>query len=157
VLQQMGVMRKLRVYLDSSVIGGAFNTRIAEATKPFWEAFYSGRVIVIASDILEDELRKAPQRARDFFDSLPQSQVERVVSTRESEKLAAHYVTEGVVSESSLDDCAHVALATLANADVIVSWNLKHMVKRSEEYKKVNAKLGYPQINIQTPDKEMMK
>ena len=150
-------MRKLRVYVDSSVIGGAFNTRIAEATKPFWDAFFRGEIVIIASDILADELRNAPQRARDFFDSLSPAQIERVVSTKESEKLAAQYVAENVVTESSLDDCAHIALATLANADVIVSWNLKHMVKRSEEYKKVNAKLGYPQINIQTPDKEMTK
>ena len=148
-------MKKLRVYVDSSAIGGAFNKRTAQETRPFWDAFVHGEIVIIASDILEDELRKAPQRAREFFYALPEAQVEQVVSTDESDALAEKYIADGVVSEESLDDCKHVAMATLANADVIVSWNLKHMIKRSEEYKKVNAKLGYPQINIQTPDKEL--
>ena len=148
-------MRTVRVYVDSSVIGGAFNTRIAEATKPFWDTFFHGEIIIIASDVLEDELRKAPQRAQDFYADLPPSQIEKIVSTDESDTFAERYIVDGVVSKESLDDCKHVAMATLAGADVIVSWNLKHMVKQSEEYKKVNAKLGYPRINIQTPDKEI--
>ena len=146
-----------RVYVDSSVVGGAFNTRTAKDTKPFWDAFFRGEIIIIASDILEGELENAPQRARDFYADLPKSQIERVVSTDESDALAERYVTDGVASNESLDDCKHIAMATLVNADVIVSWNLKHMVKRNEEYKKINAKLGYPQINIQTPDKEIVK
>ena len=147
--------KPIRVYLDSSVIGGAFNTRIAKETKPFWDAFQRGEFIVIVSDILEDELVNAPQRARDFYTNLPKSQVERIVSTQKSDDLAKQYIADGVVSNESLADCKHVALATIAKASVIVSWNLTHMVKRSDEYKKVNAKLGLPQISIKTPDKEL--
>jgi len=145
-----------RVYIDSSVIGGAFNTRTAKETKPFWDTFFRGDIIVIASDILEGELKDAPQRAQDFYADLPKLQIERVVSTDESDTLAEKYIADGVVDDESLNDCKHIAMATLAHADVIVSWNLKHMVKRNEEYKKVNAKLDYPQINIQTPDKEIV-
>ena len=148
-------LKKLRVYVDSSAVGGAFNKRTAKETKPFWDAVQNGDIVVIVSDVLEKELQSAPQRAKDFYDDLPKSQVERVTSTVKSNELATQYIVEGIVDEISIDDCRHVALATIVNADVIVSWNLKHMVKRSDEYKRVNAKLGYPQINIQTPDEEL--
>jgi hypothetical protein len=108
---------------------------------------------VIVSDVLEDELENAPERANNFYDSLPKSQTERFVSTAESDLLANQYIAEGVIDKSSLDDCRHIAIATLANADVLVSWNFKHIVNddRIRGYNSVNMKLGYPQINIRTP------
>ncbi len=145
--------RTRRIYLDSTIIGGAFNKRISEQTKPFWDAFRRGEFIAIVSDILEEELQKAPKRARDFYASLPASQIERVVSTAESNDLAAQYVADGVVDKASLNDCKHVALATIARADVIVSWNMKHLsnIDKKRGYNSVNLKLRYPQIEIQPP------
>ena len=142
-----------RVYVDSSVVGGAFSQRFAQDTKPFWDAVQNGEITIIVSDILAAEVEPAPKIVRDFFDMLPESQIERVVSTQESNHLAAQYIAENVVGRSSLDDCKHIALATLAHADVLVSWNFKHIVNvtRILGYNSVNMKLGYPQINIRTP------
>jgi len=143
----------LRIYVDSSAVGGAFNPRTANDTKPFWDAVQNGEIVVIMSDVLNSEAENAPQCVRDFLDSLPTSQVERVVSTEESNALADQYIAEKVVGPTSLDDCRHIALATLANADVLVSWNFKHIVnvKRIRGYNSVNMKLGYAQIDIRTP------
>ncbi len=143
-----------RVYVDSSVVGGAFNKRIAEETRPFWDAVRRGEIIVILSDVLDDELKSAPNRAKKLVDDLPVSQIERVLSTEESDALAGQYLDENVVGESSFFDCKHVALATIAYADVLVSWNMKHMVHidRKRGYNSVNLKLGYPQIEILTPN-----
>jgi len=142
-----------RVYIDSSVVGGAFSQRFAQDTKPFWDAVRNGKIMIIVSDILVAEVEPAPKIVRDFFDTLPESQIERVVSTQESNHLAAQYIVENVVGHSSLDDCKHIALATLAHADVLVSWNFKHIVNvtRILGYNSVNMKLGYSQINIRTP------
>jgi len=145
--------RKKRVYVDSSVVGGKFNTRLAEQTKPFWDAVERGEITIIVSDVLIDELEGAPERAREFYRSLPESLIERVDSTGESDTLAKRYIAEGVVGESSLDDCRHIALATIARADVLVSWNFKHIVNvdRIRGYNSVNEKLWYPRIEIRTP------
>ncbi len=142
-----------RIYVDSSAVGGAFNKRLAEQTRPFWDAVQRGELIVILSDILDDELRKAPQRAKELIAGLSQSQSERVVSTLESNELASRYIVERVVGPTSLDDCKHIALATLACADVLVSWNFKHIVNidRIQGYNSVNMRLGYQQIEIRTP------
>ena len=147
-------MRKIkRIYVDSSAVGGVFNDRTAEQTKPFWNAFERGEFVVIVSDILKNEVEPAPKCVRDFLVAFPESQIEQVASTEESNALAAQYVAEKVVGPTSLDDCKHIALATIAKADVLVSWNFKHIVNidRIRGYNSVNMKLGYPQIEIRTP------
>ncbi len=142
-----------RVYVDSSAVGGVFNARVAEQTQPFWDAVERGEVTIILSDVLKNEVDAAPQCVRDFFASLPESQIERVVSTKESDALAERYIAENVVGPTSLDDCKHIALATLAKADVLISWNFRHIVNATRilGYNSVNMKLGYSQINIRTP------
>jgi hypothetical protein len=82
----------------------------------------------------------------------PKSQIERLASTEIANTLAMQYILKGVVSEKKLNDCKHVALATL-HADGIVSWNLKHMVKREKLYNNVNAAEGYRVTKIVTPNK----
>ena len=142
-----------RVYVDTSVVNGAFAQRFAQDTMPFWNAVRKGEIIVIFSDVLAGEVERAPQHVRDFYDSIPQAHIEQITLTEESDALAERYVIENVVGKSSLDDCKHIALATLANADVLVSWNFKHIVNdnRIRGYNSVNMKMGYPQINIRTP------
>jgi len=142
-----------RVYVDTSVIYGAFAQRFVQETKPFWDAVINGKIRVILSDVLEQEVNRSPAHVREFYHELPKIQIERIVSTEESNRLAAQYVVENVVGKSSLDDCRHIAIATLVHADVLVSWNFKHIVNidRIHGYNSVNMKLGYPQINIRTP------
>jgi hypothetical protein len=78
--------------------------------------------------------------------------------TSEVESLADTYISEKVVGETSFADCAHIALATINKADILASWNFKHIVNidRIRGYNAVNLKLGYPMIEIRTP-KEIFK
>ncbi len=133
-------------------IGGLFN-QYAEQMKPFWNAVREGHIGIIVSDILDAEVKKAPKIVRDFYNGLPESQIERIVSTEKSDALAAQYIVENVVGPTSLDDCKHIALASLNYADVLVSWNFRHVVNATRilGYNSVNMKLGYAQINIRTP------
>jgi len=140
-----------RVYVETSVVGGVFDKEFDLQSELFWDKVQKSEIVVIVSDLLTTELEGAPKHVRDFFDGLPKSQVERVFATEESNRLAAQYISENVVGESSLDDCRHIAMATLAHADVLVSWNFKHIVNRREGYNGVNKRLGYPEIEIQTP------
>ena len=146
-------LKNKRIYVDTSVVNGAFAQRFAQDTLPFWNAVRHGEIIIIASDLLADELENAPVHIREFFDKIPISQIERIVLTVETENLAAQYIAGKVVGQSSLDDCRHIALATIARADVLVSWNFKHIVNTSRirGYNSINMKLGYPQIDIRTP------
>ena len=145
-----------RVYIDSSVVSGMFDSNDHPVkVKPFWDAVFNGKIRVILSSILDDELESAPQHIRDFYKSIPESQIERGVSTEESNRLAALYIAAGIVSPKHIIDCRHVALAAVTCADVLVSFNCRHIVNfnRIDRYNAINTVLGYHKIKILTPDK----
>jgi hypothetical protein len=83
----------------------------------------------------------------------PNDRFERIELTQEALNLADQYIIEKVVGRTSLEDCRHIALATVNRVDVLASWNFKHIVNldRIKGYNSVNLKLGYPLIEIRTP------
>ena len=85
-----------RVYVDNSVVSGMFDTHMPERVYQmgrFWQMVIDGKIKIIASDVLREELEKAPQVVQDFFDDLPKTQIERIESTIESDNLAAQYTS----------------------------------------------------------------
>ncbi len=54
-------------------------------------------------------------------------------------------------------DAQHIAIATVARVDVLVSWNFKHIVNlsRIHGYNSVNLRQGYSMIEIRTPREVM--
>ncbi|MDR2757514.1 MAG: hypothetical protein LBC20_17615 [Planctomycetaceae bacterium] len=142
-----------RVYPDTSVVGGIFDDEFRKQTYPFWNAVSNCEIQIIVSDILEKELELAPKQIAVFFENLPESQKEYVKATEESDSLADQYIAAKVVGQTSRDDCRHIAIATISHADVLVSWNFKHIVNvnRICGYNAVNMLFGYPQIEIRTP------
>ena len=150
-------MRELpeRVYVESSVVSGVFDSNDHPVrVKPFWDAVFAGKIRVVLSDTLEDEIALAPQHVREFYRTIPESQIEQIVATDESNRLSARYIAEGIVTENSKNDSRHVALASVARVDVLVSFNCTHIVKlnRIRKYNAINVLLGYPTIEIRTPD-----
>lgn len=77
----------------------------------------------------------------------------RVELTEEAIKLADTYIDEKVVGKSSLEDCRHIAMATIYKVDVLASWNFKRIVNldRIKGYNSVNLRLGYSMIEIRSP------
>ncbi len=98
---------------------------------------------IIYSEVTEKELINAPDRVKDLIRSLPCNEVDFVELTEETVVFAQAYITEKVVGKTSLDDCLHIALATIHKADYLVSWNFKHIVNvgRIRGYNSVNIKL----------------
>jgi hypothetical protein len=81
------------------------------------------------------------------------SHIEALALSREAEDLAAAYIEEGAIAAGMRADSLHIALATVARVDVLVSWNFKHIVnlKRIHAYNAVNLKRGYPLLEIRSP------
>lgn len=84
---------------------------------------------------------------------LPNESTEYVKSDVETAELAKKYIEEGVVGATSYADCLHIALATIHNANILVSWNFKHIVNvvRIVGYNSVNTSEGYKPIDIRSP------
>lgn len=79
--------------------------------------------------------------------------MERVAMTDETVTLRDRYIEAGILAPIRLDDAAHVALATVAEADLIVSWNFRHLVhfEKIRQYNAVNLTLGHKSIEIRSP------
>ncbi len=105
------------------------------------------------SELLDLELTGAPQNVRDLLLQFSPDKFERVQLTEEVIKLADTYISDKVVGKTSLEDCRHIALATINRVDVLASWNFKHIVNldRIKGYNSVNYRLGYPMIEIRSP------
>lgn len=142
-----------RFYFDTSVFGGVFDIEFEESTLQLFERVKLGRVVCVFSDLTEAELLGAPENVKDYFKDLPKQNMERVIVTDEILVLASRYVTEKVVGQTSFDDCIHIATATIYKADILVSWNFKHIVNvyRIRGYNSVNIRLNYQSLEIHSP------
>ena len=143
----------MRLYLDTSVYGGYFDTEFETWTKPLFECIGEGLHSVIRTPLVELELLGAPVQVQELYASLPKAAKEAVVTNLMIDELALEYIRARVVGESSMADCQHIALATLINADVLVSWNFKHIVNvtRIRGYNSVNMRHGLRLLDIRTP------
>jgi hypothetical protein len=107
----------------------------------------------VYSDLTETELLNAPENVRGFFKELPKENLERVIVNDEILVLASKYIDEKVVGKTSFDDCIHIATATLSKADILVSWNFKHIVNvyRIRGYNSINIRSNYQLLEIRSP------
>ena len=140
-------------YLDTSVFGGYYDDEFSANTIPFFERIIDERIQIFVSQLLIAELAEAPDEVRELLNEIPQEQRSFVELTKEARTLANKYIEEKVVGQTSRADCQHIAMATLAKADVLVSWNFKHIVNldRIRGYNGINLLMGYNQIEIRTP------
>jgi len=145
--------RKLLLYLDTSVIGGYYDAEFEKETKFLFDDIIKGEFDVLYSSITEDELIKAPAPVKELINRIPNDSKQRIVLTEEAMRLADCYIAENVVGKTSREDCLHIALATVYRADILISWNFKHIVnvKRIRGYNAVNMKYGYATIDIRSP------
>lgn len=144
---------KQRIYIDTSIVGGYFDEEFKESTIKLFERLEKNEVIFVVSDLLDLELIKAPQQVREHLLKYPADKFQRVELTEEAVNLANAYIDEKVVGKTSLEDCRHIALATIYKVDVLASWNFKHIVNldKIKGYNSVNLKLGYLMLEIRSP------
>jgi predicted nucleic acid-binding protein len=142
-----------RIYIDTSVVGGFFDEEFKEPTQRLFKRLEDNEVKFIISDLLELELIQAPKHVNELLLKYPTDRFERIELTEETLNLAENYIIEKVVGRTNLEDCRHIALATIYRVDVLASWNFKHIVNldRIKGYNSVNLRLGYPTIEIRTP------
>jgi len=114
-------MIRLRVYIDTSVVGGCQDEEFSEESQALFQMAYHNEVVFLVSDLLLEEVRRAPLQVQRTLLDLPHKCVESIQRTEESLRLCRAYLAAGAVTPHSENDAHHVALATVARADVIVS------------------------------------
>ena len=149
----MPITRKERLYLDSSVIGGYYDPEFAEDSRRVIEYARDERIVVLISEVVVREILNAPKHVQDVLLSIPSSVLERVELTEEIFSLHEAYLSAEIVSPRWKDDALHVAAATVARSDAIVSWNFHHIVRldKMRAYNQVNLANGYGILTIISP------
>ena len=151
-------MRKLKVYLDTSVISHLQQEDVPEKmheTQELWRQFKERPdVDIIISDLVTREISKCSEPKLSFLlGELAQIDYKMVQVTEEERGLADIYLKNGVLKEKSLDDLTHIAIATLNECRYIVSWNFKHFVnpKTIKAVNAINLSLNLSHVDIFPP------
>ena len=146
-------MKQPRIYVDTSVIGGCLDLAFETESQLLIDMARQGAVSLLISDLVAEELLQAPPAVREILATLPDECIERVFITPETESLRDSYLAREVVGPRSASDAHHVAIATVCRADMIVSWNFRHLVhyEKIRHFNSVNLHEGYGTIEIYSP------
>ena len=90
---------------------------------------------------------------KDKYKEILDCGVEEVKTDSAVLKLVQEYLRRKILDNKFKSDLTHIALATVHNADVLVSWNFKHIVQYAKisQFNAVNIEQGYKTIGIYSP------
>lgn len=144
-------MKKLKIYLDTSVINFLFADD-APDLKSVTEDFFNNYVekskfIVYISDIVIKEIEKTKDEIKrdKLLKIVSKYQLKILELNKDADVLAEFYVKEGIIPEKKIEDAQHIAIATINLMDILLSWNFKHLanIKKQISIKIVNEREGY--------------
>jgi hypothetical protein len=146
-------MKVPRVYVDTSVIGGCFDAEFAPWSLGLLEDFRLGNFAPVVSVLVAAEIQPAPENVRAKYDELLGFGAEVLSLNDEVRNLAAAYAQRRILPPTFSNDGLHIALATVAGLDLLVSWNFAHIVRfdKIRLFNAVNLEAGYKPISIHSP------
>lgn len=143
-------MKKLKLYLDTSVLNFIFADDVPELKKATKEFFALGhKYEVYISEVVVREITKTKDaKKREKLLGLVEKYKPTILGIeklKEIARLAQCYLSEKVIPESKREDAEHIAYAVVYEMDILVSWNYKHLsnVERERKVNLVNQKEGY--------------
>ena len=142
----------IRVYADTSVYGSVFDDEFAGPSRAFFDQVRGGRFRLILSTVVRDELEGAPDSMHILFEEMRRTG-EVADVTEEAVRLHQAYLEAGILPSKWEADALHVALATVSECRLVVSWNFRHIVnfQKIPLYNGVNLAKGYGALGIHTP------
>lgn len=146
-------MKKIRIYVDTSVIGGYCDPEFQEWSLGLLADFKAGVFSLLLSELTDAEIQDAPDEIKDAYEEFRSYANEIIELTPEVIKLADAYLSRNILTSNFRNDARHIAMATVAGADLLVSWNFKHIVhfEKIQRFNAVNIEMGYKPILIYSP------
>jgi len=148
-----GFMKIQRVYIDTSVIGGCFDPEFAEWSNGLLQDFRNGTFQPLLSEGIAAEIGEAPQSVQVVYAELATLNAEILNVEEAALELADVYQKRIILTPTFYVDGLHIAIATVAEADLLVSWNFKHIVRfdKIRLFNAVNIEYGYKPLQIFSP------
>ncbi len=148
----------MRLYFDTSVLGALTDPedeRPSLVTRRLLREILGGAHEAVISNVVQEELERAPAEIRRvILHGVREIEFELVTESVESVRLFGEYLAARIVPQRYRNDLRHVAVATIARVDALVSWNFRHLVnlRTRRAVHAVNVRLGYPLIEIVSPE-----
>jgi predicted nucleic acid-binding protein len=151
-------MRVPTIYLETTIFNFPFSDDApnykADAIKLFSE-IKAGKFLPFTSEYVTRELvvTKDADKLKKMEYLLSNYGITIIPANPEIERLADVYIAAGVIPKKHATDALHIASATVANLDYIISLNFKHIVKHKTiiETEIINAREGFKRVFIHTP------
>jgi hypothetical protein len=156
--QLSNIGEALKLYIETTVPNFLFAQDAPDkrrATELFFEWLEVASDQLFISRLVEDEIAACPEPKRSqmikVLSSLP---LQVLLVPPECSALADQYVQAGIVPARFKNDALHVAVAVWHKLEVVVSWNMAHLVnvRKVERINAVNERGGLPHIRIHTPE-----
>ncbi len=146
-------MKKAKVYIDTSVFGGYFDPEFERWSKGLFLDFDKGFYQPVISELVETEISRAPEEVQDFLLNFLIKHPEIIKPNQEIYDLLRGYRNKKILTPKYENDLLHIAFATYANVDVLVSWNFRHIVRfdKIQMFNSVSLEMGYKPIQIYSP------
>jgi len=146
-------MKTQRVYLDTSVIGGCFDDEFEVWSNALMKDILIGIFNGVTSEVVEAEIADAPKNVQEKFIEFLQTNPEILRVNAETIHLVDIYQQHKILTEKFRNDMLHIALATIADVDILVSWNFRHIVRHDKirQFNAVNLQEGYHTLEIYSP------
>lgn len=141
------------IYFDTSVIGGCFDQEFEKWSngliKDLEDGFFKGAT----SEVVATELNFAPIEVKKKYKQFLKTGIKLYKIDEDVESLTKAYLSRNIVTKKFKNDLIHIALATVNNADILVSWNFKHIVHYDKitKFNAVNLEHGYRSLTILSP------
>ena len=148
----------LKVYVETSVWGMTLPSQpraLREPSKRFLRQCRAGLFVPYISTVVLQEIARASAGDADqMVMEINRLAPIELTPSAEVEQLAEEYLKAGIVPAKKRDDARHVALATVSDMEILVSWNHRHLAnkRKKELFNAVNKLAGRAQpLEICTP------
>lgn len=105
-------MHKLKIYIDTSVIGGCFDKEFKTWSNSLINDFKNGIYIPIISEVVEAEISEAPKFVKEKYNEILKYNCEILRISEECLLLTNEYIKHNILPEKFYDDCLHFTYST---------------------------------------------
>lgn len=150
-------MKKIKIYLDTSIINFLFADDAPEKqdiTVNFFKNYVKPIVYdVFISPVVMDEIAKTSDtiQKEKLYSVIKEYQL-KILDIEEHipelKRLAQCYIDRNIIPVKKLEDALHIAICTMYECDVLLSWNYKHLANINKERRitSVNLDEGYTHL-----------
>lgn len=150
-------MPKLKMYIETSVWNFLFADDAPEkkrVTQSFFDLKNIVKYDVFISEVVLAEIGEAHSEKREpLMEAIRRHEPEILFANSETRSVAEAYLHNGLLSQKHENDVLHLAFASVNGMDIILTWNMRHLVKRKTQLivDGTNRMLGYRGLEIRTP------